>query len=1035
MKLNHAFFLFLPLVLISIYPLIFGEPSGPALTLPSTPTAVAASLTPTNTLSPTTEPTVTPIPTQSSPTPEATATIPSKTDIVVSHAPISPVLSQSPPAMWLTFDRPMDHASVAEALRAEPAVLLTLSWEANTVIIQPSAPLELGQAYTFTLGKTAVAQDGQGLNADYEWHYYLVAPTVAATKPAEKASQPATPAPAAKEKQPIAAFGSGENVQTVAANGRRAVHFFGEQEKQTLDFVLYRLDRVAFMQQYGLSFHGARYGSPIFEDPILTETWPETARWSVQTVLGAQETVLPETISPGLYLLSMEHNVVEDQIFLIVTHYSLLLKQGKGQIIAWLVDQQNGRSTYENSPEVNVSLYDAAGKLLAQGLTDSDGLAQFDGVADVAYAIADDGNEMVLTAVSHTWHSVGHVHAHHQENHFHTVAHLYTDRPVYKAGQAVLFKAIIRQESDALLTILPEGTAVTAAIYDNERNVVAQTTLTTNHFGTVNGRFDLPATLAPNRYQLEIELGGNQHIQPFYVIAEPGQTAQLQLTTAQKTVLVGETAVIEIEGLDAANEPLASASVDVQLFQLMGHGVSYDPSMWFALDEEPTRVTLDENGRFVFSFDTDRFETTFAVQDEGTNFKGRTVAVAVTLPENDQPAARNFVTLKVVSRWEQIHLDTNGYLHEVNQPKMVYLTLETADGLPINGRDLTLSVFSLNSDWERAEKVDIKNVTTDATGQAATSLILPTSGHYQLVASGHDSTNLTVINRRNIYVFDPSGTDWPFQGNQPLTMMLDDATYQPGETAQLVIGSLFSGPALLTVERANVQEMLPVTLTAPLTVVELPIVADASPNVQVSLSAWNAVDTTLTADAYASVGDSRLYSAQAQLVVPANDKQLQITVTPNKMEYAPNEEATFTVRVTNKAGVPVSAELSLALLEEAVLATAEPHDIPIYDAFYFRRSITVANYDAYAPVRYRDDYGFGGCGCGGDWYEPAAMVQRSFAETAVWLPTLHTDYNGELTITTTLPNKQATWRLTAVATTADTQVGETAVSFPTISQP
>src|SRR5690606_16932908 len=50
--------------------------------------------------------------------------------------------------------------------------------------------------------------------------------------------------------------------------------------------------------------------------------------------------------------------------------------------------------------------------------------------------------------------------------------------------------------------------------------------------------------------------------------------------------------------------------------------------------------------------------------------------------------------------------------------------------------------------------------------------------------------------------------------------------------------------------------------------------------------------------------------------------------------------------------------------------------------------------------------------------------RADFPDTAAWFPALHTDFNGEVKVTVTLPDSLTSWRLTAKATTADTQVGE-----------
>ncbi|MBK9055851.1 MAG: hypothetical protein IPL78_34600 [Chloroflexi bacterium] len=70
----------------------------------------------------------------------------------------------------------------------------------------------------------------------------------------------------------------------------------------------------------------------------------------------------------------------------------------------------------------------------------------------------------------------------------------------------------------------------------------------------------------------------------------------------------------------------------------------------------------------------------------------------------------------------------------------------------------------------------------------------------------------------------------------------------------------------------------------------------------------------------------------------------------------------------------------------------------------------------------------GGGGGGGDG---TGSPRSDFRDTAYWFPALYTDANGEVTVTITLPDNLTSWRFTARAVTADTQVGETLINVIT----
>ena len=83
-----------------------------------------------------------------------------------------------------------------------------------------------------------------------------------------------------------------------------------------------------------------------------------------------------------------------------------------------------------------------------------------------------------------------------------------------------------------------------------------------------------------------------------------------------------------------------------------------------------------------------------------------------------------------------------------------------------------------------------------------------------------------------------------------------------------------------------------------------------------------------------------------------------------------------------------------------------------------------------AASRMLGDY-FGGCGCGGGAGYPQNEMSSHFQSFSLWNPTLVTDHNGEATFTITMPDTVGEWRVTLQAVSADTQLGDTAVTVTT----
>ena len=152
---------------------------------------------------------------------------------------------------------------------------------------------------------------------------------------------------------------------------------------------------------------------------------------------------------------------------------------------------------------------------------------------------------------------------------------------------------------------------------------------------------------------------------------------------------------------------------------------------------------------------------------------------------------------------------------------------------------------------------------------------------------------------------------------------------------------------------------------------------------------------------------------------------------PKAVHCGPREPISYTIKVTNYAGQPVQAQLSMALVDLSVLSLLDPLAPPIMDQYYGQRGLGVRTGESLVysvdrvNVKLAEEAKGGGGGAaaeGGQFF-----VRGNFPDTAYWNVTVTTDANGEATISTVLPDQLTTWRLLAKAVTKDTLVGEAQV--------
>ena len=939
----------------------------------------------------------------------------------------SPTKSDTPPrnVVQITFDRPMDQTSVEAAFGITPTVEGNFSWDENKLIFTPETRHFANETtYEVVLTTDALSASGEPvLTEPYGWSFRTTV------------------------RQTSSSFGESAYSQAVEASGRRMVQF--ERRNVELDELQFALRSVSMSQ---LADVHAKWNNQWRRSLVNSDALPIVHEWrgdetgvelpdSTERYLSdLGEIGIPTDVAPGIYVLEMADGVLlNDQMVVNVTDLALVVKSAETptglDLAAWV-------SALDGQPIIGaaVNAYDGDGSLVASATSNGSGFAYFpDNLdSDVVFVTAQLGNDIVFSGTDRDWDSRGSDNWRFRwrstQREDALAASVWTDRPIYRPGQTVYFKAIVRNDNDAIITLPPIDTLVTINIRDARNNLVQTQQYRTNQFGTVNGEFLLADGAMLGDYNVEIEALGGRLTQLFKVQDYRKPDYRVEVTASSNTLVQGQPVNVTVNSSYFYGPPVDNATVKLKtLYNSPGWYYNYNinrwryQNSWYEMNSEQNGRT-DAEGNLTHTFSTNNWDKGYRYRSYyyGSNVQRKQVLVEATVNDGSQQTVAGTTMVTIYSAGEILKLNTNGYLKQPGTTFSIKGSVVDIFDQPVAGRTVSVSLRRWSSSTRDYTMV-LENWqgTTDANGEVEIDGLAADAGYYRIRGEMEDALGNVVMYKTSVYVFNRSYSSW-YRGNSGVVnISVDKDSYTPGETAQVLIDTQLEGVALLTFERGTTRREQLVTLTPPLTIVEAQLQYDDAPNIYITANVWQHRDDFTEEEAqptHHSVPDGRLHTARTNVVVAVVDKQLNVEISSDALTYAPRDSAEVTLQVTDENGNPVSAELSLAMVDEAIFSLSDDLSKPLFDGFYYERANEVATFDSYAPTR--TFYAGGKGGGGGDGLGFGTNPRSDFPDTALWLPTVTTDANGMATISIDLPDSLTQWRITAKATTVDTKVGE-----------
>jgi len=762
-------------------------------------------------------------------------------------------------------------------------------------------------------------------------------------------------------------------------------------------------------------------------------------------------------LSPGYYFFGLKAEPFNYSHFLqaatiIVATDTLTLKTTDSEALAWLTDLETGQPV----SGVSVVFFDQNGKAIGTATTDADGLAYLSNISQgrAVYARTDD--KLHIAFSSEYWGSGVSPFNFGIDWNYWTPARssfgfVYTERPIYRPNQDVYFKGIVRQNDD-LHYSLPQQKSVYVVISFAGETVYEQE-LALNEMGTFSGVFHLAEEAALGSYDISVKFAKTDEA-PFayhsFRVAEYRKPEfQVTATPNVSDVLAGDSYTLALDAAYYAGGFVGAGQVSWFLFASPEDFqpapdyssfsfADYDYDLFDTRPLPPVttlaegKATLDENGHLELS-QIARLES----YKNGSR---------VTFSANVTDVAGNLVSggtsLHVHPSLIYAGIRPQSYVSKEGLPLALDLVALDWQSRPIPNQPLTVEI--VRREWFSVQQKDANNTlrwvtsvrdtpvttlnaTTDAEGRASVSFTPPQGGVYKAIVRVQDAQGNKQQASQFIWVAGREYIPWQQSNDRSFRLVTDKPSYQVGDTARILIAQPFEGQhyALVTSERGHIYEKKVILLEGNSTIYELPITKEMAPVIYISVVVLKGAESD-------SPPDFRV--GMARLNVDLEQQQLTVNLQADKESAGPNEKVTYTVTVKDYRGKPVEAELSLALVDKAVLALVPPNSPPILSAFYPQRALAV--FTSLSLTMSADQFnasyrqspvlgGMGGSGGGkGEGDLGVVTVRQNFRDTAYWQAQLKTDAQGQARVTVSLPENLTTWQMKARAVTADSRVGE-----------
>ncbi|MFA5025916.1 MAG: MG2 domain-containing protein [Candidatus Shapirobacteria bacterium] len=646
----------------------------------------------------------------------------------------------------------------------------------------------------------------------------------------------------------------------------------------------------------------------------------------------------------GLFYVKVKLGDLYIDTFVVRSSFGSMAKEAKNTLVVWNQDFETSRSVV--GAKMTVYNLEKNKNVIATVNSDNDGIASIPLTESADLVVVESNDSMAILPLNARYLNGAYTWTTFSPNLVSRKYFMFTDRPIYKPGDTVRFKIIVRDDDDARYS-MANGSVLVAISEGHQNSYLYKSNLSIDINGFVTGSYTIPKKASTGDYRVVVnpktitsEWGDYQEDDgSIYFKVENYRKPEyfIKAESSQMDVIRGDEVRVNLSGEYYSGQPLSDGTVNYKIYADSGYYGDYEyyyPSngnnyyrAWGGNEIDSGTLVLDKKGNATITLPTNKNDSLGKYQVYFFEF---------TYADASGNQSLSGVNVLVRSGEYSLYRDGYGpYGGRVGDKISVPFVLKNnKEGLKLSQK---VEVNIVRKWWEKyndennkypqyrekKDEIATGSFTTDGSGKAKFEFVPEKEGSYELQTKITDSRGNVVVKNFSLWINNKYGEYSWGRSNSTIKITPDKESYRVGDEAIINISSeIPNRDVYLGVERAYQDRYQVVKMNGSSADVRIVITDHDMPNIFLSAKSFSA---------------NNLDGDVQNIPIDTSDKKIYYSLSTDKKNYAPGDEVTVNVMAKDVAGNPVESNLALWAVDKSIYALADINYGDVFEKFWQAR--------------------------------------------------------------------------------------------------